>query len=164
MQPLNAGPRISICMPVYNGGHYFALALESALAQTWPNCEIVVVDDGSTDGGESERNAARGGSRVRYIRQQNRGVAGALNTAVEAMTGDIFCWLSHDDLYEPHKTEAQVDYHRRLGRRDAVLFSDYHVIDAKGKLVNRVSSDRQRLLRAPMLALLNRNIKASWRR
>jgi hypothetical protein len=158
MQPLNAGPRISICMPVYNGGHYFALALESALAQTWPNCEIVVVDDGSTDGGESERTAARGGSRVRYIRQQNRGVAGALNTAVEAMTGDIFCWLSHDDLYEPHKTEAQVDYHRRLGRRDAVLFSDYHVIDAKGKLVNRISADRQRLLRAPMLALLTGSI------
>jgi hypothetical protein len=44
-------PRVSICMPVFNGGHYFKMALESALAQDYENLEIVVVNDGSTDGG-----------------------------------------------------------------------------------------------------------------
>jgi hypothetical protein len=159
MIPLSPDPRVSVAMPVYNGGDYFGLALDSVLAQTWGNVEVLVVDDGSTDDGQAERIVAkRADPRVRYIRQENMGVAGALNTAVEAMTGAVFGWLSHDDLFEPWKTEAQVEYHRRLGRRDAVLFSDYRVIGPAGEELQLVSANRQALLRAPMLALLTGSI------
>jgi glycosyltransferase involved in cell wall biosynthesis len=148
-------------MPVYNGGRFFESALTSALAQTYPNTEIIVVNDGSTDGGETRAIAQRYASavqKIRYIEQPNCGVAGALNTGIEAMSGDIFCWLSHDDLFEPRKTEVQVEYHRRVGRPDAVLFSDYSVIDQDGRTISEYRANRERLLRAPMMALLTGSI------
>ncbi len=148
-------PKVTIAMPVYNGGGYFRLALESALAQRYDNCEIVVVNDGSTDGGETEAMARDYGERVRYIRQENRGVAGAMNTAVANMTGDYFAWLSHDDLHLPHKTQAQIDYLARLGRRDAILFSDYDLIGPDGHKISSVRLPRERISQSPMLPLLN---------
>ena len=133
-------PMVSIVMPVYNGGDYFRLALNSALRQAYDNFEIVVVDDGSQDGGAAERIAARGGARVRYIRQENQGVAGALNRGLQEMRGEFFCWLSHDDLFVPHKTAMQAAYHKRLGKPDAVLFSDYELMDPAGKVYQRISA------------------------
>lgn len=148
-------PKISICMPVYNGGHYFRLALESALAQDYSNIEIIIVNDGSVDGGETERIALSYGDRVRYIYQENRGAGGALNTAVAHMTGDFFAWLSHDDLHLPHKASAQVDFLRRLGRQDACLFSDYDLIDPAGELITSVRLPFERIRRNPRLPLIN---------
>ena len=146
-------PKVTIAMPVFNGGAYFRLALESALGQQYDNIEIIVVNDGSTDGGETERIAREYGDRIRYIAQENRGVGGAMNTVVANMTGDYFAWLSHDDLHLPHKTRAQIDYLARLGRRDAILFSDFDLIGPDGKIVAVVKLPRDQILRAPMLPL-----------
>ncbi len=152
-------PRVSIVMPVYKGGDYFRFALRSALAQDWPALEIVVVDDGSPDGGETEAIAHEPRDpRIRYIRQENQGVAGALNTGIAAMTGDVFCWLSHDDLFLPDKTARQVEFHRRLGVRDAVLFSDYALIGPAGEAMGAVIADRDALRRHPMRALLTGSV------
>lgn len=148
-------PRVTIVMPVCNGGHYFRLALQSAIAQTYGNLEIVVVNDGSTDRGETESIALEHASRIRYIRQENKGVAGALNTAIGAMTGDFFAWLSHDDIHLPHKTARQVAYHRRLGRPDSILFSDYELIDADGNPIGEVKQPHKTFLATPMLPLMN---------
>jgi hypothetical protein len=141
-------------MPVYNGGDYFRLALASACAQLYDRFEIVVVDDGSTDDGHAERIAAAAGPRVRYHRQQNQGVGGALNTGLGLMRGDIFCWLSHDDLFLPAKTARQADFHRRLGHRDAVLISDYALIDPDGALLDPVRADHAALVACPLSTLL----------
>jgi glycosyltransferase involved in cell wall biosynthesis len=151
-------PRVSIVMPVFNGGEYFRLALGSALAQTYENTEIIVVDDGSTDGGWTESIAREAGSRITYVRKPNGGVASALNAGVKVMTGDVFCWLSHDDLFRPEKTQLQVDYHRRLGSEDAVLFTDYTVMDSAGNDILPVRIDRNLLMQAPRLALLTGSI------
>jgi glycosyltransferase involved in cell wall biosynthesis len=142
-------------MPVFNGGHYFQEALESALAQDYENFEIVVVNDGSTDGGETERIALSYGDRVRYFHQENRGVSGALNTALAHMSGDYFAWLSHDDLHVPHKTAAQIDYLGRLGRPRACLFADYDLIGPAGELIATVRLPAELLRRNPRLPLLN---------
>lgn len=145
--------KVSIIMPVYNGGNYFRLALESALRQTANNVEIVVVNDGSTDGGATDAIAKAYGDRIKYIPQENRGVAGALNTAIANMTGEFFAWLSHDDIYLPHKIESQLKYFDRLGNKDAMLFSDYELIGPSGESIAVAQWSHKDFVNKPMLPL-----------
>jgi len=108
MSFLVCNPLVSIVIPVYNGANYLKECIESALAQTYNNIEVVVVNDGSTDNGETERIALSYGARIRYFSKSNGGVATALNYGIEKMEGDWFSWLSHDDLYLPRKVELQI--------------------------------------------------------
>lgn len=101
-------PLVSIVIPVYNGSNYLAEAVDSALAQTYKNIEIVVVNDGSNDEGATEKVAKSYGDKIRYFSKENGGVSSALNLGIENMKGDYFSWLSHDDLYKPEKIEKQV--------------------------------------------------------
>lgn len=125
---------MSVVIPVFNGADYLREAIDSALAQTWPNVEVIVVDDGSTDDGATIRVASAFGDRIRLIRQEHRGVSAALNIGIEVMTGDAFAWLSHDDIYLPQKLERQVEALRASGG-EAVIYTDYEL----------VAADRQRI-------------------
>ncbi len=125
-------PLVSIVMPVYNGANYMRSAVDSALAQTYPRTEVVLVNDGSRDDGETDRIARSYGDRIRYFQKDNGGVATALNLGIEKMRGAYFSWLSHDDIYLPHKLERQVRYHRRLPP-DAISYSDFDVIDQESR-------------------------------
>ncbi len=107
-------PKVSIIIPVYNGSNYLNQAIDSALSQTYKNCEIIVVNDGSKDNGASEKIALSYGDKVRYFSKPNGGVSSALNLALEKMSGDWFSWLSHDDIYYPQKIEKQVEFINRL--------------------------------------------------
>ena len=119
-------PKVSIIIPVYNGANYLADAIESAFEQTYDNIEVIVVNDGSTDDGATERVAQRFGECIRYISKPNGGVATALNRGIAEMTGDYFSWLSHDDLYEPSKIAVQVDALVGMSDpRQCVLYSDW---------------------------------------
>lgn len=121
-------PKVSIVIPVYNGSDYLREAIDSALAQTYPNLEIVVVNDGSRDDGATERIALSYGDKIRYFSKENGGVASALNIAIEKMSGEYFSWLSHDDLYTPNKVEAQISALASLEGRDRVImYSDFAV-------------------------------------
>jgi glycosyltransferase involved in cell wall biosynthesis len=84
---------VSIVIPVYNGADFLREAIESALNQTYARIEVIVVNDGSTDGGKTEQIAASYGSRLRYVSRPNGGVAAALNTGVGVMAGDFLSWL-----------------------------------------------------------------------
>jgi len=121
-------PRVSIIIPVYNGADFLSEAIDSALAQTYPNIEVVVVNDGSNDSGETERLAQSYGDRIRYFAKPNGGVASALNFGIEQMRGEYFSWLSHDDLYRPYKIDDQIG---RLAEcpdpSKAVIYGDYAV-------------------------------------
>jgi glycosyltransferase involved in cell wall biosynthesis len=97
--------KISIAIPAYNAERCLRETLESALNQTLPAHEIIVVDDGSTD--QTEQIARSFGNRIRYIKQKNQGIAGARNTAVRESTGDWVAFLDHDDLMLPTKLEKQ---------------------------------------------------------
>ncbi len=98
---------VSLLIPCYNAAPWIAATLESALAQTWPHCEIIVVDDGSRD--ESVTVARRFESRgVRVIAQPNRGASAARNAAVRAAQGHYFQFLDADDLLTPDKIAAQI--------------------------------------------------------
>ena len=96
-------PLVSIVIPVYRGANYMREAIDSALGQSWPRCEVIVVNDGSPDGGETERIALSYGDRIRYIAKENGGVSTALNEGIRQMKGEYFSWLSHDDEYRNKK-------------------------------------------------------------
>lgn len=102
-----SAPLVSILIPCFNAEGFLAETLESALSQTWPNLEIIVVDDGSIDRSAEivESYADRG---VRLIRQANAGVSAARNRAFSASTGDFIQHLDADDLLDPDKIERQM--------------------------------------------------------
>jgi glycosyltransferase involved in cell wall biosynthesis len=101
---VSAPPLVSVIVPVYNGERYLGAALTSALGQTYVSLEVIVVDDGSTDGtGDVARRYP-----VRYVRQVNQGTGAARNTGLAAARGDFIGHLDADDLWEPDKTRLQV--------------------------------------------------------
>jgi glycosyltransferase involved in cell wall biosynthesis len=108
-------PKVSIVIPVFNGTNYLAQAIDSALAQTYNNIEVLVIDDGSTDSGATEKKALSYGDKIRYFRKPNEGVASALNFGIKKMEGEYFSWLSHDDLYERSKIADQIELVESLG-------------------------------------------------
>jgi hypothetical protein len=125
-------PLVSVVMPVYNGADYLGRAIESVQAQSYRNFEILVIDDGSDDGGATENVARAFGDQVRYLRKENGGVASALNHGIRKMQGEYFSWLSHDDMYAPDKLLDQVCYLERLGDPDTVVFSAVRLVDEQG--------------------------------
>jgi len=99
-------PLVSCIVPVYNGEQYLAEALDSILAQTHRPVEVIVVDDGSTDG--TARVAAGYGETVRYLRQENAGSAAARNRGLAEAHGELVGFLDADDLWHPDKLDRQV--------------------------------------------------------
>ena len=99
-------PLVSVIMPCYNGEVFLAEAVDSVLGQTLRDFELIVVDDGSTDG--SSAVLARYGQRIAVIRQANRGVSAARNAGIEAARGEFIAFLDTDDYWEPEFLEAMV--------------------------------------------------------
>ncbi|RYY70630.1 MAG: glycosyltransferase family 2 protein [Chitinophagaceae bacterium] len=112
-------PLVSVCMPAYNAENYIGAALDSLLDQSYPNIEIVVVNDGSTDGTSDILNQyeRRG---VRVIHQENRGQCAAANTAFQHCSGEYIKFFDADDLLSKYFISNQV---KRIEGRDDVLAS-----------------------------------------
>lgn len=125
-----APPLISVVIPVYNGANYLREAIDSALAQSYPRVEVVVVDDGSQDG--TGAIIASYGARISAVRQANGGVASALNTGIRRAQGELVAWLSHDDIFLPDKLARQAQFmaeHPGVG----LCYTDFEIIDAAGE-------------------------------
>lgn len=99
-------PKVSIIIPTYNHARFVGQAVDSALAQTYPDVETIVVDDGSTDETRAVLDSYQG--QINYIFQENRGLSAARNTGIRAAQGDYFLFLDADDLVPVHKLELQV--------------------------------------------------------
>ena len=127
-------PKITIAIPVYNGSNFMKVAIDSAIAQTYDNKEILVINDGSTDNGETEKIALSYGNKIRYIKKENGGVATALNLAIKEMKGEYLSWLSHDDMYKPFKLEKQVEVLNKLQDKNTIIFSNVELIDERGDI------------------------------
>ena len=129
-------PKVSIIIPVYNGSNYLKEAIESALAQTYKNTEVIVINDGSNDGGKTQAIINAYGKRIRGYYQPNSGVAAALNLGIDMMTGEYFSWLSHDDLYTPNKIASQINKLREVGNPKAIIYSGYRTINELGEEIS----------------------------
>jgi glycosyltransferase involved in cell wall biosynthesis len=101
-----SAPLISCVVPVYNGERFLAEALDSVLAQTYRPVEILVSDDGSTDG--THEVAARYSKQIRYLRHANAGPGAARNRGLEVAQGDFVALLDADDVWHPEKLERQM--------------------------------------------------------
>src|SRR5215207_1517689 len=109
-------PRVSVGLPVYNGENYLAEAIDSVLAQTYQNFELIISDNASTDSTEEIcRDYAARDRRIRYFREpQNRGAAWNFNHTFELARGEYFKWVAHDDVIGPQylaRTVDQLDRH-----------------------------------------------------
>lgn len=134
---MGARPLVTVVVPVYNGADYLRDAIESALGQTYPSVECIVVNDGSNDDGATEAIARSFGDRIRYVWKENGHVASALNHGIRHMKGEYLSWLSHDDLYHPDKVAAEVEALAGLGPR-TVIYSDFETLDAATETVRSV--------------------------
>lgn len=112
-------PTISVIIPAHNAERFLSEAVRSVLDQVPTPDEIVVVDDGSTDGSAAVARAF--GPPVRLLSQANRGAAAARNLGVEQTTGDLLAFLDADDLWTPGKLDRQLAWLRDRQELDAVL-------------------------------------------
>jgi GT2 family glycosyltransferase len=107
----HSAPLVSCVVPVFNGERFIQEALDSILAQTYEHLEVLVVDDGSTDGTAAA--VQRYGARVRYLHQENGGPPVARNTGLREARGEFIAFLDSDDRWAPAKTALQLDCFRR---------------------------------------------------
>jgi glycosyltransferase involved in cell wall biosynthesis len=127
MNSIEVFPLVSVVIPVFNGANYLEQAIESALSQDYPSIEILVVNDGSQDEGQTLAILERYKDTVRVFNKKNGGVASALNLGIRNMKGEFFSWLSHDDLYYSNKVSEEYRAYQSQRNRNAIIYSDYLV-------------------------------------
>lgn len=133
----NSVPLVSVILPVHNGERFLAAALDSLLAQTWRDMEIVVIDDGSTDDtGSILRSYAVRERRVRVITQPKLGLVSALNRGLTAARGRFAARLDADDVALPKRLEKQIAY-LYANPHMAAVGSQIIIIDADGRVLRR---------------------------
>lgn len=105
---------VSVIIPVYNVASYLVEALDSVVHQTYENLEIIVIDDGSTDGsGKMCDEYAEKDRRFRVIHQENRGLSAARNVGLDIMTGEVVAFLDSDDAFHPDFIRTMIDAMRQ---------------------------------------------------
>ena len=106
---MGSNSRVSIIVPVYNVKPYLTEALDSILNQTYSDIEVIIINDGSTDGSAEICAAyAEQDHRIRLIHQENKGLSSARNAGLDVMTGDIVAFLDSDDAYDPDYLKLMV--------------------------------------------------------
>jgi len=119
---------VSVVIPTYNYGHFVVEAVESVLAQTYPDLEIIVVDDGSTDDTRARLDPYMG--RICYVYQHNQGLSAARNTGIRAAKSQWIAFLDSDDQWHPRKLEVQMTYLDR--HPDVAMLATDAVTDLSG--------------------------------
>jgi glycosyltransferase involved in cell wall biosynthesis len=116
-------PTVSVIIPAYNAESFLARAIRSVEAQNFRDFELIVVDDGSTDG---TADVARGFGGVRYVRGSHRGEAGARNLGLEEATGELVAFVDADDEWLPEKLARQVAFMEKLG--SSFSYTDSYIV------------------------------------
>lgn len=134
-------PLVSIIMPCYNAERYVAQSIESVLAQTYQNWELLITDDGSTDKSvEIVSKYCIKDDRISIlVPDEHQGIARTRNMSIARANGKFVAFLDSDDIWYPEKLEKQVGY--MLENDLAFTYSSYEIIDAQGDSKNRVVKD-----------------------
>jgi len=135
-------PKVSLGFPVYNGEKYLRFALDSLVQQNYPDFELVISDNASTDGTNAIcLEYASRDSRIRYSRnKENTGLAANHNRVLELSRGEYFKWVAHDDEYSRDMLTRFVHVFSQAPPSVSVVYSQCEIIDEDGKVIG-VSSD-----------------------
>lgn len=129
-------------LPCYNGQRWLRIAIESVLAQSYGNLELVIVNDGSTDNSVAMINPYLDDKRVVYVSQENRGFSAAINRGIRECSSDYIGFIGQDDCWLPEKLQNQM-CHR--GSAD-IVFSGCYVMDGAGRITDRAMPRLPRFL------------------
>jgi glycosyltransferase involved in cell wall biosynthesis len=132
------GTLVSVVVPAYNAARYLRETLDSVLAQTYPDLEIIVVDDGSTDETFEIANAiAATDARLRVLRQANKGPGAARNLGIAQARGTLIAPLDADDLWHPTKIAKQVSAMRQGGPDVGLVYTWSSMIDKDSRIIDQ---------------------------
>jgi glycosyltransferase involved in cell wall biosynthesis len=132
---------VSVMMPAYNAEKYIGQAIDSVLIQTYPNWELIVVNDGSTDNTSLIVGQYKD-PRIKLINQINGGEASARNTALKNMRGEFLAFVDSDDCYLPNHLEMTVTHLQQYSEIDAV-YTDGYYINPSGETLQSLSDHRR---------------------
>lgn len=153
-------PCVSVIVPVYNVAPYLREALDSVVGQSYRNLEIIIVDDGSTDGSSEICDEYLSDPRVQVIHQENRGLSNARNAGLDLFSGVYIAFLDSDDAFHPKFVQSMVD---EIGDADAAVCR-YEVhqgtLASWGQIFPRMKEDVYSRKEA-LLALVNGKINVS---
>jgi len=135
----NQDALVSVILCLYNAGPYLAATIESVLAQSYRNLELIIVDDGSTDDSVNVVRRFLADSRVRLLQQKNGGTASALATGLDAASGEFLAFMDQDDLWTSDKLAVHVEWMRQRPEIE-LTFSWFEYIDSEGKPIGIRSS------------------------
>ena len=131
-------PAITVAICLLNSSRFIAETLDSVFAQTFQDYDVVLIDDGSTDGCIELIESRYADPRLRILRQEHRGLSMARRRSIAAATGEFVAFLDHDDVWLPHKLETQMAA-AAVHPSAALLFSDCMYIDERGRPLRLLS-------------------------
>jgi glycosyltransferase involved in cell wall biosynthesis len=138
-------PKVSVIIPVYGHAGYILDSLDSVFAQSYTDFEVIVINDGSPDASESILEHYINSAKIKYVRQENKGVAAARNHGLALASGDFIAFLDDDDIWPNNKLEVQVDH---IENCDAILVggSSHGFFDIENAYEGSFDTNKFRLL------------------
>ena len=137
----NKGPRVSIVTPTYNRADFLGEAIDSVLAQTYDQFEMIIVDDGSTDGTRELIERYADDPRIRYLYQENQGQSVARNWGIAESNGEFVCFLDSDNAWFPDKLARSIEVFEADPSVD-VVYGDNVIINEQGEEISRQNMRR----------------------
>jgi glycosyltransferase involved in cell wall biosynthesis len=152
---MNETQLVSVVIPCYNQAHFLPFAIDSAVRQTYPRVEVIVVNDGSTD--DFSRVARMYGDAIKVVEQPNSGLSAARNAGIAAAEGDFIVLLDSDDVLLPHCVSSRM---RMMLADDevGVVTGYYREIDEKGNVLPRIPE----LRRLSSMPHVYQTVKRNW--
>ena len=142
--------KVSIILTVFNGERFLREAIESCLAQTYVNLELIIIDDGSTDNGLEIINSFHDDRIQLFINESNKGQSYSRNRGIKESSGDYIAIMDADDVAYPNRIERQLDYLKVNGADICFTWAD--LIDSVGNITGvKKTTVNQNLLRAKLL-------------
>jgi glycosyltransferase involved in cell wall biosynthesis len=147
-----ARPAVTVIIPTFNRAAIVGRAIRSVLAQTFEDWELIVVDDGSTDGTEQAVKSFSD-DRIKYVRhERNRGGAAARNTGIRCARGEYVAFLDSDDEWPPEKLEKELEVFRKSDPSVGFVYTGAITLDESGKVLKKHVPTRSGWVYEPLLA------------